>query len=145
MDDKLIPTLVLPGDEEEAQQAAAEAEAPVQEAAQPVQAAAAAVQTAPVEEAQQAPAQEEKKDEPLTPVDAQDDSLNFDNLSPEEQAAVLAFVERIDIHNSETVLKYGRADEDFPVLRQDSGGREDQGHRRDFRYADQAGRRAERL
>ena len=34
MDDKLIPTLVLPGDEEEAQQAAAEAEAPVQEAAQ---------------------------------------------------------------------------------------------------------------
>ena len=63
MDDKLIPTLVLPGDEEEAQQAAAEAEAPVQEAAQPVQAAAAAVQTAPVEEAQQAPAQEEKKDE----------------------------------------------------------------------------------
>lgn len=64
MDDKLIPTLVLPGDEEEAQQAAAEAEAPVQEAAQPVQA---AVQTAPVEEAQQAPAQEEKKDEPLTP------------------------------------------------------------------------------
>ena len=90
MDDKLIPTLVLPGDEEEAQQAAAEAEAPVQEAAQPVQAAAAAVQTAPVEEAQQAPAQEEKKDEPLTPVDAQDDSLNFDNLSPEEQAAVLA-------------------------------------------------------
>ena len=92
MDDKLIPTLVLPGDEEEAQQAAAEAE-----------------QTAPVEEAQQAPAQEEKKDEPLTPVDAQDDSLNFDNLSPEEQAAVLAFVERIDIHNSETVLKYGNA------------------------------------
>lgn len=109
MDDKLIPTLVLPGDEEEAQQAAAEAEAPVQEAAQPVQAAAAAVQTAPVEEAQRAPAQEEKKDEPLTPVDAQDDSLNFDNLSPEEQAAVLAFVERIDIHNSETVLKYGNA------------------------------------
>ena len=46
MDDKLIPTLVLPGDEEEAQQAAAEAEAPVQETAQPVQAAAAAVQTA---------------------------------------------------------------------------------------------------
>ena len=109
MDDKLIPTLVLPGDEEEAQPAAAEAEAPVQEAAQPVQAAAAAVQTAPVAEAQQAPAQEEKKDEPLTPVDAQDDSLNFDNLSPEEQAAVLAFVERIDIHNSETVLKYGNA------------------------------------
>ena len=45
MDDKLIPTLVLPGDEEEAQQVAAEAEAPVQEAAQPVQAAAPAVDT----------------------------------------------------------------------------------------------------
>lgn len=55
MDDKLIPTLVLPGDEEEAQQAAAEAEAPVQEAAQPVQAAAAAVQTAPVEEGSAGP------------------------------------------------------------------------------------------
>ena len=58
MDDKLIPTLVLPGDEEEAQQAAAEAEAPVQEAAQPVQA---AVQTAPVEEAQQAPARRKRR------------------------------------------------------------------------------------
>ena len=114
MDDKMIPTLVLPGDEEEAEQAAQaaeaqaapEAEAPAQEAAQPA-AAAAAVQEAPAPEA---PAQaEEKKEEPLTPVDAADDSLNFDNLSPEEQAAVLAFVERIDIHNSETVLKYGNA------------------------------------
>ncbi|MEI3406439.1 MAG: toxic anion resistance protein [Christensenellales bacterium] len=45
----------------------------------------------------------------IEPVDAKDDSLNFDNLTPEEQAAVLAFVERIDIHNSETVLKYGNA------------------------------------
>ena len=112
MDDKMIPTLVLPGDEEEAEQAAqaaeaqAETEAPAQETAQPA-AAAAAVQEAPAPEA---PAQaEEKKEEPLTPVDAADDSLNFDNLSPEEQAAVLAFVDRIDIHNSETVLKYGNA------------------------------------
>ena len=109
MDDKMIPTLVLPGDEEEAEQAAeaqAETEAPAQGTAQPA-AAAAAVQEAPAPEA---PAQaEEKKEEPLTPVDAADDSLNFDNLSPEEQAAVLAFVDRIDIHNSETVLKYGNA------------------------------------
>ena len=109
MDDKMIPTLVLPGDEEEAEQATeaqAETEAPAQGTAQPA-AAAAAVQEAPAPEA---PAQaEEKKEEPLTPVDAADDSLNFDNLSPEEQAAVLAFVDRIDIHNSETVLKYGNA------------------------------------
>ena len=45
----------------------------------------------------------------MEPVSAEDDSLNFDNLSAEEQAAVLAFVERIDISNSETVLKYGNA------------------------------------
>ena len=95
MEDKVIPSLVLPG-EEEAQQAETQAAEPAQAAP-----AAAAVQEAPV--------QEEKKDETMTPVDAQDDSLNFDNLSPEEQAAVLAFVERIDIHNSETVLKYGNA------------------------------------
>ena len=43
------------------------------------------------------------------PVEAKDDSLNFFNLSPEEQAAVLAFVERIDITNSETVLRFGNA------------------------------------
>ena len=76
MDDKTIPSLVLPGEE-----------APVQQ------------------EAPAAPAQQDVQ----TPVDAKDDSLNFDNLSPEEQAAVLAFVDRIDIHNSETVLKYGNA------------------------------------
>ena len=98
MEDKTIPSLVLPG-EEEAQQTEAQAAEPAQAA--PAAQAAAAVQEAPV--------QEEKKDETMTPVDAQDDSLNFDNLSPEEQAAVLAFVERIDIHNSETVLKYGNA------------------------------------
>ncbi|MDO5300195.1 MAG: toxic anion resistance protein [Clostridia bacterium] len=43
------------------------------------------------------------------PVAAEDDSLNFDNLSEQEKAAVLAFVDRIDISNSETVLKYGNA------------------------------------
>lgn len=45
----------------------------------------------------------------MEPVSAQEDALNFDNLSPAEKAAVLAFVERIDIRNSETVLKYGSA------------------------------------
>ena len=77
---------------------------------------------APVQqEAPAAPAQQDAQ----TPVDAKDDSLNFDNLSPEEQAAVLAFVDRIDIHNSETVLKYGNAAQTkiSPVLRQDSRGR----------------------
>ena len=100
--EKKIPSLVLPGDETvEAIPAApvptAEAEAVV-EAAQAAPAAA-AVQTAPVQ----------KEEKPMEPVSAEDDSLNFDNLSAEEQAAVLAFVERIDISNSETVLKYGNA------------------------------------
>ena len=54
-------------------------------------------------------AQEAPVAQTAEPVAAEDDSLNFDNLSPEEQAAVLAFVERIDISNSETVLKYGNA------------------------------------
>ena len=93
MDDKTIPSLVLPGEEAPQQAAAAVQEAP-------------AAQEAPVQqEAPAAPAQQDVQ----TPVDAKDDSLNFDNLSPEEQAAVLAFVDRIDIHNSETVLKYGNA------------------------------------
>ena len=100
--EKKIPSLVLPGDETvEAIPAApvptAEADAVV-EAAQAAPAAA-AVQTAPVQ----------KEEKPMEPVSAEDDSLNFDNLSAEEQAAVLAFVERIDISNSETVLKYGNA------------------------------------
>ena len=96
MEDKVIPSLVLPGEEDETQKVETQT--------------AEAVQAAPAAAAvQEAPAQAEKKDEAMTPVDAQDDSLNFDNLSPEEQAAVLAFVERIDIHNSETVLKYGNA------------------------------------
>ena len=92
MDDKTMPTLVLPGEEEEKTPETA-----------PAASAAAAVQAAPAPEAAPVAAQT------IEPVDAKDDSLNFDNLSPEEQAAVLAFVERIDIHNSETVLKYGNA------------------------------------
>lgn len=90
MDHNTIPTLVLPG--EETQEAPVEA-APVESSVQAVETPAPA---APAEAAVQ-------------PVDEKDDSLNFDNLSPEEQAAVLAFVERIDISNSETVLKYGNA------------------------------------
>ena len=90
MDDKTMPTLVLPGEEEEKTPETA-----------PAASAAAAVQAAPAPEAAPVAAQT------IEPVDAKDDSLNFDNLTPEEQAAVLAFVERIDIHNSETVLKYG--------------------------------------
>ena len=91
MDDKTMPTLVLPGEENEKTPETAPA------------AAAAAVQAAPAPEAAPVAAQT------IEPVDAKDDSLNFDNLTSEEQAAVLAFVERIDIHNSETVLKYGNA------------------------------------
>ena len=98
--DHNIPTLVLPGDEPEKQETPAQ-EAPVQEtpAVQEAPAAQAAVQAAP---APQAEAKEE-------PVAAEDDSLNFDNLSEQEKAAVLAFLERIDISDSETVLKYGNA------------------------------------
>ena len=93
--DKNVPILVLPGEEEAAKSAApAEADAPQAQAA-------AAVQAAP-----QAPKAEEQ---PLEPVAAQDDSLNIDNLSQQERDAVLAFVERIDISDSETVLKYGSA------------------------------------
>ena len=87
--EKKLPDLVLPGDDA-IEETPAVTETP----------AAAAVQAAP------APVKEEA---PVEPVAAEDDSLNFDNLSPEEQAAVLAFVERIDISNSETVLKYGNA------------------------------------
>jgi len=85
--DNNMPNLVLPGEEEAA----------VQEA--PQAAAAAAV----------AAAEPEVKQAPAEPVAAEDDSLNFDNLSEQEQAAVLAFVKRIDITSSETVLKYGNA------------------------------------
>ena len=88
-----MPNLILPGEEPEVK--AAEA-APV----------AAAVQAAPVQQAQTAPKAEEA---PMEPVSKEEDSLNFENLSEQEKAAVLAFVERIDISNSETVLKYGNA------------------------------------
>ena len=103
--DNLIPNLILPGEEPEAAPAA---EAPVVETAEAPAAqapAAAAVQAAPVE----VKAEEKVEEKPLEPVSAEEDSLNFDNLSEQEKAAVLAFVERIDIRNSETVLKYGNA------------------------------------
>ena len=93
--DHNIPTLVLPGDEPEKQETPAQETPAVQEAP----AAQAAVQAAPAPQA-------EVKEEPVA---AEDDSLNFDNLSEQEKAAVLAFVERIDISDSETVLKYGNA------------------------------------
>ena len=99
MDNKI--NLVLPGDEPVAPAAQ---EAPVAQEAPA--AAAAAVAQAPV---QTETAKVEPAAQAAEPVAAEDDSLNFDNLSPEEQAAVLAFVERIDISNSETVLKYGNA------------------------------------
>ena len=84
MDNNTIPNLMLPDEE------------PTPTAAP----AAAAVQAAPVEV---------KEEKPVEPVSAEEDSLNFENLTEQEKAAVLAFVERIDIHNSETVLKYGNA------------------------------------
>ena len=83
-----IPNLILPGEEQ---------------AAEPVKPAAPAAHAA----VQAAPAKAEEK--PMEPVAEKEDSLNFDNLSEQEQAAVLAFVERIDVSNSETVLKYGNA------------------------------------
>ena len=82
-----IPNLILPGEEQAA------------EPAKPAAPAAAAVQAAPVK----------AEEKPMEPVAEKEDSLNFDNLSEQEQAAVLAFVERIDVSNSETVLKYGNA------------------------------------
>ena len=87
--DNTIPNLTLPG--EEVEPVSAPSRAP----------AAAAVQAAP--------APEKAAEKPMEPVSAEEDSLNFDNLTEQEKAAVLAFVERIDIHNSETVLKYGNA------------------------------------
>ena len=85
---KELPMLVLPGEEETVK---------TETAAQT----AAAVQAAP-----EAPKQEAA---PLEPVAAEDDSLNIDNLTEQEREAVLAFVERIDVSDSETVLKYGNA------------------------------------
>jgi len=93
-----IPNLILPGEEEKVQAAQ---EAPAVQEAPAAQTAAAAAAVAAAEA--------EVKAAPVEPVAAEDDSLNFDNLSEQEKAAVLAFVERIDINNSETVLKYGNA------------------------------------
>ena len=105
--DHNIPTLVLPGDEPEKQETPAQEAPVVQEA--PVSQAAPAAQEAPVAQAAVQAAPAPKAEEKAEPVAAEDDSLNFDNLSEQEQAAVLAFVERIDISDSETVLKYGNA------------------------------------
>ncbi|MDO5378411.1 MAG: toxic anion resistance protein [Clostridia bacterium] len=103
MDHTKIPTLVLPGEEEPQ----AEAPAAAQEASAAVQAEPAAPKAqAAVESAPAPKAAEAQKAEPVA---AEDDSLNFENLSEQEKAAVLAFVERIDISDSETVLKYGNA------------------------------------
>ena len=104
-----IPSLVLPGEDETpvvetpaAEEAVSVAEEVV-EAVQPVAATAVAVADAPAKEEAIPVAPK------IEPIDAEEDSLNFNNLTPEEQSAVLAFVERIDITNSETVLKYGNA------------------------------------
>ncbi len=109
-----IPNLVLPGEEEkEALTNAVEeinqaVETAAVETADKVETVtsnvAAAVQEAVVEPV--AAAVEEAK---MEAVSAEEDALNFNNLSPEEQKAVLAFVDRIDISDSETVLKYGSA------------------------------------
>ena len=96
--DNMIPNLILPGEEPE--------KAPVQETAAPE---APAAPTAPAAAAAAVQAAPKAAEKPMEPVSAQEDALNFDNLSEQEKAAVLAFVERIDIHNSETVLKYGNA------------------------------------
>ena len=101
--DNPIPNLILPGEEPEKASAPAAQDTSAAQVA-PAAQAATATQAAPA--AQAAP---KAKEQPLEPVSAEEDSLNFDNLSEQEKTAVLAFVERIDIHNSETVLKYGSA------------------------------------
>ena len=88
--DNPIPNLILPGEEPKS--------APDQ-----------AAQAAPAAQTAQAAPAAQAAQQPMEPVSAEEDSLNFDNLSEQEKAAVLAFVERIDIHDSETVLKYGNA------------------------------------
>ena len=96
--DNMIPNLILPGEEPE--------KAPVQETAAPE---APAAPTAPAAAAAAVQAAPKAAEKPMEPVSAQEDALNFDNLSEQEKAAVLAFVERIDVSDSETVLKYGNA------------------------------------
>lgn len=87
--DKNMPVLVLPGEE-----------APAKEET---------VTSAPVATQIAEQTAQKTQEEPMQPVEAKDDSLNIDNLSEQERAAVLAFVERIDINDSETVLKFGDA------------------------------------
>lgn len=87
--DKNMPVLVLPGEE-----------APAKEET---------VTSAPVATQIAEQTAQKTQEEPMQPVEAKDDSLNIDNLSEQERAAVLAFVERIDINDSETVLKFGNA------------------------------------
>lgn len=106
MDNNII-NLVLPGEDEPQApvapvEPAAETVADVPAGAEAVAAAVQAVETAAESEVQVA----QSKMEAVAP---EEDSLDFSNLSPEEQAAVLAFVDRIDITDSETVLKYGNA------------------------------------
>ncbi|MBQ8987176.1 MAG: toxic anion resistance protein [Lachnospiraceae bacterium] len=105
--DYKIPNLVLPGEEETQSKPEPVAAAPVATEAVPAggEAVAAAVQAVEKE----VNTNVQKAEPKMEAVDASDDSLNFNNLSPEEQAAVLAFVDRIDITDSETVLKYGNA------------------------------------
>ena len=90
MENNTIPNLMLPDEEPSPVETPAAAEA-------------AAVQV------QAAPVQVKEEEKPMEPVSAEEDALNFENLTEQEKAAVLAFVDRIDIHNSETVLKYGNA------------------------------------
>ena len=104
--DYKIPTLVLPGEEEKQTKSEPVAEtAAVQDIPAGGEAVAAAVQAVEEEMNTKAETAEPK----VEAVSEADDSLNFNNLTPEEQAAVLAFVDRIDITDSETVLKYGNA------------------------------------
>ncbi len=104
--DYKIPTLVLPGEEEKQTKSEPVAETTaVQDIPAGGEAVAAAVQAVEEEMNTKAETAEPK----VEAVSEADDSLNFNNLTPEEQAAVLAFVDRIDITDSETVLKYGNA------------------------------------
>ena len=60
----------------------------------------------------EAPAAEEKQPEPAAAPEAEQVKL-----SPEEQAMVDAFAQKIDITNSQQVLQYGLPEEDRRLLR----------------------------
>ena len=68
--DNMIPNLILPGEEPE--------KAPVQETAAPE---APAAPTAPAAAAAAVQAAPKAAEKPMEPVSAQEDALNFDNLS----------------------------------------------------------------